>query len=262
MCNSTHNASSPSTCCLGLCSSANVTSCEQQCTANKYRYTASTSTHACLDSDIDLKSSNSTDRVILCVSECPSGFYAAVDICQPCDTKCLNCTDAGDDVTTCTCRNYSFNRKCVDACPTGTYADGEFCVACDDACVSCSGPGISQNISECECRYSYNRTCVSTCPNDTSTEKGVCEETNEENQPKLELAPIIAGSIAGGVFVFVLITIAVCMCRTRYRKRGAKKRRPMSEILAEKVIYLIYQPINGMINILRYNINVAFNILV
>lgn len=81
-----------------------------------------------------------------CVSQCPSGEYAASNntICAVCVGDCQTCTNA----TSClSCikvlsgsQKYLLNNSCVTACPNGTFADSITlsCRSCVFPCLTCT----------------------------------------------------------------------------------------------------------------------------
>lgn len=107
-----------------------------------------------------------------CLTYCPSGYYASVNIgvCDLCDQSCLTCSSVSFNCTSCPKNNpnteYLYNYACVASCPTGYYNSNYVCYQCFQGCSSCNGSG-KDNCQSCNWQYylvSGSTSCELSCP--------------------------------------------------------------------------------------------------
>lgn len=130
-----------------------------QCIACNTGYNYKDSYGNCYEACPGYLMSNST----LCVEDCPTHTYKNTNVCQPCDSSCLEC--GGPSAWDCiACAKYYYNKKCYTECPGNTYSNGSNCYDCDSSCSSCSL--ASNNCTSCSSNYpySYQGKCYDQCP--------------------------------------------------------------------------------------------------
>ncbi|XP_042560355.1 proprotein convertase subtilisin/kexin type 5-like [Clupea harengus] len=106
----------------------------------------------------------------LCVSHCPTGFYAEGDSCEKCHSSCEQCS--GPEPESCQAcppplLELHGTRLCVERCPQRFYEMGQRCVQCHTSCQSCTD--------------STPQSCV-TCDWGSILQKGVCYPRCEESR--------------------------------------------------------------------------------
>lgn len=113
-----------------------------------------------------------------CLAVCPISFWANsnTNICDPCSTGCLRCTNSG--LTACTqCSNDSSTiyylhigaTTCSSTnCPDGQYISSSvpnYCQPCSSICVTCSVSAENCTSSNCAQNYYFlNNSCLANCP--------------------------------------------------------------------------------------------------
>ncbi|XP_048114060.1 proprotein convertase subtilisin/kexin type 5 isoform X1 [Alosa alosa] len=106
----------------------------------------------------------------LCVSHCPTGFYADGDRCEKCHRSCDQCSGPGpESCQACPAPLLELHgtRLCVEHCPQRFYQTGQRCTQCHTSCQSCTD--------------SNPQSCV-TCDWGSILQKGVCYPRCEESR--------------------------------------------------------------------------------
>ena len=143
-----------------------------------------------------------------CLSTCPSGYYPASNICQPCASNCLSCTSA----STCQYCQIPYvltvynatSSSCSLTCPAGTIPTIDSSL--NYVCEACSGNCLTCQISTSYCLscqspfFLNNHTCVSSCPSGYWVISGACRICSPACQACLATDPYNCSSCAPGYY--------------------------------------------------------------
>ena len=172
-----------------------------------------------------------------CVAACPVGYYPndATLTCDACATGCYNCT-SGTVCVECDSGYYlQQNNVCSTSCPSGYFSNNstKTCDSCPTNCAVCGTTTacttcfsfyfLNSSTNLCESCQANCQTCsdsstCSQCQTDYSLENNVCVQNSSSI-----LAPVLAGTLGGLLFLIILIILIVLCLREKEKKTDEGK---------------------------------------
>eukprot|EP00042_Codosiga_hollandica_P059493 m.918095 g.918095 ORF g.918095 m.918095 type:complete len:4523 (+) comp60173_c0_seq1:4307-17875(+) len=117
-----------------------------------------------------------------CVSGCPAGFFAGVDlnsdpVCVPCSSSCASCSGpSASECTSCPPTRIAAAGSCLNACTSRWFSDlsSRTCQQCSGTCFDCLDASDSSCLSCPVGRLLDGMTCVISCPTGKYPSGGAC----------------------------------------------------------------------------------------
>ena len=141
---------------------------------------------------------NSSLSGTVCVTTCPSGYFASQGVCTECSAPCVSCSSASTCLS-CDVDHVIRDGSCVRDCPAKYFSiDNSDCMPCDETCGTCDGPLSTSCLT---CGDGYYRvddlcfpcadcatcnslgTCTSCVTGFNLTLTGSCESCSDCDQP-------------------------------------------------------------------------------
>ena len=118
-----------------------------------------------------------------CLNDCPSHFFEMNNICQECDSSCLECTETSTKCMECYSGEFLMGNQCLEICPNTHHGimESKTCEQCESPCKTCEN-----SLTRCtscdqslDAIYFFRNECFEQCPIDISVQdEGECVECN------------------------------------------------------------------------------------